>query len=287
MDSTQITEWVGADTDSSETELRQAVHTVLYAIASSRSLQQNMVIKGGVLLAVQYGNTRYTRDIDFSTDQQYADFDAGAFFDELESCLADAVEALDYGLDCQIQSSRVKPKADATFPTLHVKVGYAYFGSGKHQRLVKKQCPDTLMLDYSFNEPSVEIDELDIIECGLLRAYSLPDLVAEKYRSMIQQPVRNRIRRQDVFDLHTLLTTYNAILVSPDVCKQVYETLQVKSEIKGLDVGSLSLADPGVVSRSQKEYGQLEHEVTGELPDFDAAYALVQGYYEALPWSED
>ena len=287
MDSTQITEWVGADADSSETELRQAVHTVLYAIASSRSLQQNMVIKGGVLLAVQYGNTRYTRDIDFSTDQQYADFDADAFFDELESCLADAVEALDYGLDCQIQSSRVKPKADATFPTLHVKVGYAYFGSGKHQRLVKKQCPDTLMLDYSFNEPSIAIDELDIIECGLLRAYSLPDLVAEKYRSMIQQPVRNRIRRQDVFDLYTLLTTYNSLLISPDVCKQVYETLRVKCEIKGLDVGSSSLADPGVVSRSQKEYGQLEHEVIGELPDFDGAYTLVQDYYEVLPWSVD
>ena len=285
MDSTQITEWVNADAGIAETELRQAVHTVLYAIAGSSLLQQSMIIKGGVLLAVQYGNTRYTRDIDFSTDQQYADFNVDVFFDELESCLADAVEALDYGLDCQIQSSRVKPKEDATFPTLHIKVGYAYFGSGKHQRLIKKQCPDTLMLDYSFNEPSVAIDELDIIECGLLLAYSLTDLVAEKYRSMIQQPVRNRVRRQDVFDLYALLTTYQSLLGSADVCKQVYETLLVKSDIKGLDVVSSSLADPGVVSRSQKEYGQLEHEVIGELPEFDLAYGLVQGYYEALPWS--
>jgi hypothetical protein len=38
-----------------------------------------------------------------------------------------ASEKLDYGLACKVQSSKMKPPSpDASFPTLKLKVGYAY-----------------------------------------------------------------------------------------------------------------------------------------------------------------
>jgi hypothetical protein len=44
-------------------ELRQAVHTVLAAIAHDTQLRADMIMKGGILLAVRYQSVRFTKDI--------------------------------------------------------------------------------------------------------------------------------------------------------------------------------------------------------------------------------
>ncbi len=41
-----------------------------------------------------------------------------------------------------------------------------------------------------------------------LCAYSLTDLMAEKYRAMLQQVIRNRNRRQDGYDLDRLASAH-------------------------------------------------------------------------------
>ena len=53
---------------------REVVHTILYAISSTKDLQGLMVMKGGILLALGYESTRFTTDIDFSSEKQLKEF---------------------------------------------------------------------------------------------------------------------------------------------------------------------------------------------------------------------
>ncbi len=125
MERIAIQEWVEQSPD--YRPFRQAVHTILTAVSGTPDLQTAMVMKGGVLLALRYRSQRHTADIDFSTDIRLRDFDLAAFRGALEQSLTDAVEQLGYGLDCRVQSCRQSPpRADATFPTIQVSLGYAY-----------------------------------------------------------------------------------------------------------------------------------------------------------------
>lgn len=60
MDECDIAAWVQGAPDAVQRELRQAVHTVLVAIGGSSDLQAQMVMKGGILLAIRYESSRYT-----------------------------------------------------------------------------------------------------------------------------------------------------------------------------------------------------------------------------------
>ena len=46
---------------------REAVHIVLSAIGTSVALRSTMVMKGGMLMAIRYDSSRFTKDADFST----------------------------------------------------------------------------------------------------------------------------------------------------------------------------------------------------------------------------
>ena len=54
--------WVESGGDPKWKPLRQAVHVVLLAIASCDSLKGDMMLKGGILMSLCYGSSRYTRD---------------------------------------------------------------------------------------------------------------------------------------------------------------------------------------------------------------------------------
>jgi hypothetical protein len=57
-----IVGWVKRSTDE-ERAFRQAVHTILFAIASSEILSTKMFMKGGILLAIEFNSTRHTKDM--------------------------------------------------------------------------------------------------------------------------------------------------------------------------------------------------------------------------------
>ena len=275
--------WVNASPDPGTRALRQAFHTVLHAISISPHLHQQMSIKGGILLAIRYDSSRYTRDIDFSTPEQYSEFDRAAFVSEFTENLARAVEELDYGLDCRMQSIGVNPaKPGATFPTLTVTIGYAIKSSREHQRLIAGQCPTVIALDYSFNEVTAETEELQISGGGIIQAYSLHDLVAEKYRAILQQEVRNRIRRQDAYDLYGLFRKFPIADVRDK--QRVLDSLRAKAASRGLMIDRNSITNPAIISRSEKEYDSLAMEIDEQLPPFDDVFAAVREVYQSLPW---
>lgn len=234
-----------------------------------------------MLLGIQYGSRRFTRDIDFSTPTLFANVDEGSLRSEIDRALAETVEALNYQLDCRIQAWRIQPSRKGTFPTLHATIGYAVIGTPEHRRLQKGQAPEALPLDYSFNETAPFVDMLACDDGKGVRTYGLTTLVAEKYRAVLQQPERDRSRGQDVYDLHHLLNEENGLREINRA--ELLQTIIEKSASRNVLVNRESLRMPEVMERTRAPYQSLAADVT-DLPDFATAYADVRTFYESLPW---
>ncbi len=70
LESIDLVEWVSkASLD--KKNFREAVHIILTAISKSTALRTKMIIKGGMLMALRYESSRFTKDADFSTHELY------------------------------------------------------------------------------------------------------------------------------------------------------------------------------------------------------------------------
>jgi len=226
-----------------------------------------------------------TRDIDFSTERAYGDFDSEKFRRDMDRGLLTAIDSLPYGLACRVQSWEVRPpKPDATFQTLIARIGYApridtrrmRRFQGPHGSLTK------LDLEISFNERLYAIEMIGDGNVDAIPAYALTELVGEKFRAILQQPIRNRIRRQDSLDIYLLL--HRPELHSTVAKIQVLQILKIKCESRNTLASRESMRDIEVRRCSQKEYPKLADEIDFELPDFDMVFDAVTHYYESLPW---
>ncbi len=281
-----IPHWVRAAPDAHERELRQAVHTIVTAVTRDENLRATMIMKGGILLAMRYGSPRFTRDIDFSTPLKLGEVTKEEVRQRMDAALRLTVELLDYGLDCRVQRCEVRPpnKPAATFPCIELGIGYAPKGTPLHKRLLQGQCPHAVSIDYSLNEAVEETDTLALGEGdGTLRVYSLVEVVAEKLRALLQQPLRNRYRRQDVYDLARLMDQ----LPGPDLNGRILTSLRHKCRARGIEPGPGSLDDPEIRRRAEAEYLTLKDDVPGELPAFAISYAAVLAFYHSLPWDKE
>jgi len=282
-----IADWVDAADPikgQGQQEFREAVHTILAAIANDSQLRASMVIKGGILLAIRYQSNRFTKDIDFSTDEMLDKFDPDKLVETLNNSFIQTADELEYELDCRVQSCRVIPanQPDASFPSVKLTIGYAYKGDKKHVRLMAGQSPSTISIDYSLNELMPNLEVLAVGDEKSLRAYAFTDMIAEKLRSILQQVVRNRTRRQDIFDLVLLFKKYPDL--DEDEKQRILKSLIEKSESREITALMDSLDDQDIRKRSQEDYHTLDDEIEGELPDFDKTYDAVNEFYKALPW---
>lgn len=283
IDHINIEEWVDSSGNADIRSFREAIHIIIFSIANSERLRALMAMKGGILLALRYESPRFTKDIDFSTTYRYQEFDVKEFKKLFDVQLGLACEALNYGLDCKIQSSKINPtNSEASFPTLTIKVSYAYKGTPKHKHFEKGTCTDVIQIDYSFNELSYMIENIEIDDGKTISVYSLPDLVGEKFRAIIQQKSRNRIRRQDSYDIYMLIL--KGILDDFTLKELILKSLKLKSRERNLYIDNSSLDDEEVKARSMKDYEILRYEIVGELPPFIEVYDRVNEYYKSLPW---
>ncbi|WP_295577255.1 nucleotidyl transferase AbiEii/AbiGii toxin family protein [uncultured Lamprocystis sp.] len=124
------------------------------------------------------------------------------------------------------------------------------------------------------------------LEAGsVIRTDSLVELVAEKLWALLQQEVRNRIRRQDIYDLHYLLSDH-PLRDDPPIRARILERLVAKARARDLAVGPDAMGNPEIIRRSRAEYNNLASEIEGDLPDFDAVYGFVEAFYRSLPWEQ-
>jgi len=262
-------------------EFRQAIRIILTAVSHDLKLRSSMVIKGGILMGIRYHSERFTTDLDFSTSAKKSEINVEEFEKNLRQSLAIAAADSDYGLDCQVQGCRINPpNDDFQFPNLELKIGYAYRGTLKHKRLMNGQSPTIIKIDFSLNEPIIDIEKIDLGDGLSLQAYALSDLIAEKLRALMQQEMRNRYRRQDIYDLGFLVESG----ISATQNKSILENLMTKAQARGIEPNRYSLDDPELKRRAKKEYPSLSAEIQGDLPDFDESFKLVRKFYQSLPW---
>jgi len=280
----KVEDWVESSPPD-KLRFRQAVHLILKAIADSEELQPEMIMKGGMLLGIRYGSKRYTKDIDFSTGRKFTADEIPRLESQLNAQLDVAEAELNYGLKCQFQSYQVQPSANGTFPTVQIKIAYvAKDNAAQLNRLKKKEVSSVISIDYSFNEQTYHKEILELgDEHSKIQAYALIDVLAEKFRAVLQQKVRGRNREQDIYDLNFLIKKTQPL--TSEEAFQLIETLIKKSE--GKEISELLCAqgirDPEIKLRSGERYLDLKDTVE-ELPDFESSYECVAQFFEALPW---
>lgn len=283
-----ISEWVARAYHDPQRYLeRQATEVLLAAIGQSTSYGDKLYLKGGVLMGVVYSSPRQTADVDFTADFVPTD----NIEDELRAALDPefrrASARLGYpGLVCRVQRVRRRPRPDrfteADFPALQMTIAYAERDTGPHRQLEQGNCPTVLKMEISFREPvhAVTLIRLDSPAGAGVHTYSLVDLIAEKIRALLQQGMRNRNRRQDIYDIDFLV---RELPPDPAEKQDILTALLAKARARGIEPGPDSLADPEIRRRAGAEWHTLELELA-DLPDFEEAYGRVEAFYRALPW---
>lgn len=281
-----VNRWIRAAAASGTRRQREVTQIILRAIAATPSLRDVLCLKGGVLMGLVYDSARLSADVDFSiTDMRKPSKSVEQDYREIfDPALQRATAECGYpDTVLRVQSVRGKPGnrfPDAEFPGVNIKIGYAVIGSRQHERLLEGKSSSVVELDISFNETIGEIRILGISEKDTLLAYSLIDMIAEKYRALLQQKARDRYRRQDIYDLDILIRDPgldNAAL------KQVLETLLRKCESRIPAPGSDAMDDPEIRRRAQEDWNTLEVEVQ-DLPGFEDCFERVRTFYRMLPW---
>jgi hypothetical protein len=270
---------------------RQATEIVLTAIGSLPGYGSHIYLKGGILMAVVYGSPRATADMDFTTDLAPSPELPETLRKALDDALPRAAARLGYpDLALRVQTVRERPRKfgspGTSFPALDMKVAYARRGSGEG-RLASGQAPHVIDLEVSFNEP---MHAIEVIRLGVngpsFAAYALTDLLAEKFRALLQQVTRNShrqqrvYRRQDVYDIAHLATRF-----PPDENERaaILASFRDKCRARGITPTADSLHDPRIAERARAEWNSLRQEV-GTLPDFDECFVKVVALYSSLPW---
>lgn len=265
---------------------RQLTEVFLTALSFAPSFQKSLYLKGGILMALAYGSPRSTSDVDLTAVAGPAET-AVALRQELDHALLRATAALGLpDLLCRVQTAKARPRPgsfeDAQNPSLRLTIAAARRGSAEVAQLEAGNASRALRVDITFKEP---VGSFQILGIGSserrIRAYSLTDLVAEKLRALLQQPVRNRYRRQDVYDIVLLVRQFD---FDTDERAAILLTLRDKAAARFLPVDRTSMANPEVAARARADWPTLAQELDGPLPDFDEWFGVVRDFYEDLPW---
>ncbi len=263
---------------------RQSIEIILNAIAAKSPLNKQMFLKGGILMGLAYDSPRQTVDIDLTTALKAEDDTGEWICRQLNQEFPRVADRLDYEeLVLATQSAKWQRGGEpetAEFPALRIKVAYAQRGTNQEKALKRGRAANIIGIDISFNERLGHVQILEITGGQELFAYGLADLIAEKYRAVLQQVPRNRNRRQDIFDLDLLIAGHE---IDDALRAQILETLIEKCRSRRLEPAQASLEDPEIKERSGWEWGMMELEV-GEIPDFEDCFARVSEFYENLPW---
>ena len=280
-----VEEWVErAKADPIAYQQRQTVEITLNAIALTAPLKEKMFLKGGILMGLAYDSPRQTIDIDLTT-LLAPEGDVGDTVRKLlDSMFPLAAAALGYaGLIVKTHSVKPQPKAkfpDAKFPALKLKIASAKRGTTQEKALQEGKAPVVIAVDISFNEPLLQIQVLELTGGQELRAYGLVDLIAEKYRAILQQVPRKRYRPQDGYDLDRLIARNG---IDDALQAQILAALVAKCHARPLKPTRASLDDPEIKRRAGANWRSMELEL-GEVPDFEGCFARVSEFYRNLPW---
>lgn len=264
---------------------RRVTEILLTAIGLAPTLKDALVLKGGTLMALAFDSRRLTGDVDFTALLGPDGFET-PLTEELNALLPKAAIQLGHlDLVCRVQSVKKMPRAqnfaDHDFPALRVRIGSALRGTPEEKHLVGGQAARVLDMEISFRDQVYTDQTLQLSDAGVaIRAFTLHELIAEKFRALLQQPIRNRYRRQDVYDIAYLIDAHP---FEDADRKIIHETLIEKCASRDIHPGPHSLEAEEVVRRAEADWESLALELA-DLPPFEERFALVAGLYRSLPW---
>lgn len=263
-----------------EGRVRFAQYAVLQSIASVRLLRDGLVFKGGNALDFVWQPNRSTVDLDFSVDHtsSLATPDARTIQLLLERGIPIATARL--GIMLAVRRVRQNPPgANRHFITFEARVGYALPDQARlRQRMARGEpSPRGIDLDISLNEP---IGDARLVMMGpgmQLRVATVEDIVAEKLRALLQQPIRNRQRRQDLLDIAVIL--HENLDLDRGL---VAEYLLAKASARAVPVTRAASRGPEVVGRASEGYAELEGTTRVLFVPFHTALGLLHAFVDEL-----
>lgn len=265
---------------------RQVTEIVLTAIGLTSSLKELLVLKGGTLMAIAFQSQRLTGDVDFSATCPPEGFEELLRF-ELQDSLPKAAIKLGYlDLICAIQGIKKRPRPenfeDHDFPALEVRVASAVRGTAQEKALERGAAAEVALLEITFKDQVFAFQQLMLLDAGVaVRAFTINEIISEKLRAFLQQEIRNRNRRQDIYDIAYLLKDHQ---LSADDRLAILKILMKKSVSRGIEPTQKSLSDPKLIRRARRDWHTMKIEL-GVLPNFDDCFRTVQAFYESLPWN--
>lgn len=259
-----------------EARARFAQYAILRSIASSRALSRILVFKGGNALDFVWQSNRSTEDLDFSSEDP--GLDEQRLRTLLEQALAQTERALQVAFRVQ-RLARHPPGEGKIFVTYEVSVGYALPDDAANRQRISQGQPSkaAIPLDISLNEPICEARPVDIRAANPLRVSTVEDIVAEKLRSLLQQPIRNRQRRQDLLDIAVLLRQHDSLDRA-----RVAQYLLRKAEARNVPVSRAAFRHPEVARRAQVDYDALKSTTRVTFIPFDEALVALHALVEQL-----
>lgn len=268
-----------------EARRRYAQFVVLAAVANSPSLGEMVVFKGGNALDFVLLPNRSTLDLDFTLDQV-----PGAprvLAEEIERRIGSGCRLIAARMSMALVVQRVRqnpPGPDRTFVTFAVNVGYALPDQPAVIERARRgvRIAQTIDVDISINEPICATTHLSLgAGFSEIRISTIEEIVSEKLRALLQQPIRRRERPQDLLDIAVALRSDNP----PDPVT-VARFLLVKAAARGVPVSRAAFRDAELARLTHEGYDDLAATTRVLFVPFAEALADVLAFVEALPIPE-
>lgn len=281
-----IRSWAAAnDAPVDEARKRFAQYAVLVGIASSRTLGHALVFKGGNALDFIWQPNRSTTDLDFSVDAN-AITDS---FDEhtIRNALRQGLNAAGIVLSIAFSVHKVvqqPPGPNRTFITYEAAVGYALEDEERLRVRMERGQPsiNVIPVEISINEPICDERTIALDATHRIRVSTVEDIVAEKLRALLQQPIRNRTRRQDLLDIAVVLHE------KPDLDPvKVAEYLLRKAKARNVPISRAAFRNPEIAARAGQDYALLEVTTRKDFIPFHEALRVLNRFVDALQIQED
>lgn len=254
-------------------ELDYTLSWVLAAVGKEHEISENLIFKGGTCLKKCYfgSNYRYSQDLDFTTkDPSISDQKLDEYVTRIITLATQLTGEFNNRIDFVSEPYREKQthKFNQKCYILRAQLPW-------HGRPLTK-----IKLEISRDEKIVTIPNKASIlhEYGevlpqQIFTYTLEEIMAEKYRAILQnqerlkerQWIRSRVR--DFYDLWCILTKFDHVLKKdnfPEIFKE-------KCSIKNIKFDSTKqfFGEQNYLSKIQKDWGEFLALLVTELPDFD------------------
>jgi predicted nucleotidyltransferase component of viral defense system len=261
---------------------RFAQFVILCGIGSVPALREQLVFKGGNALDFVYSPNRGTIDLDFSLDMHRAGDLTRA--EPLLNAVADGLAnvAGTHNLTLRCHAIRQMPPGEhRTFVTYSLRIGYALPDEPRLQQQMAegRPSPQVIPVEVSLNEPIVADARITLLPGKPpLRVSTIEDIIGEKLRAILQQPNRNRSRRQDVLDI--AVAVRNGLDLDLAI---VAEALLTKARARDVPVSRAAFRDPEIAERASQDYDALAATTRVLFIPFDEALGEVLRLVDTIP----